>query len=69
MKYMVSDENTAAGHLWLSFFPPTAVQLEGEDDRVQRENICSMERNGLGNEHQAGEEKSLAEELKSHPRA
>lgn len=52
-----------------AFFPPTAVQLAGEDDRVQRENICSMERNGLGNERQAGEEKSLAEELKSHPRA
>lgn len=52
-----------------AFFSPTAVQLEEEDDRVQRENICSMKRNGLGNERQAGEEKSLAEELESYPRA
>lgn len=36
---------------------------------MQRENICVMERNGPGNERQAGEEKSLAEELKSHPGA
>lgn len=36
---------------------------------MQRKNICSMERNGLGNELRAGEEESLEDELKLHPQA
>lgn len=52
----------------------TPVELKGRgggegERQVQRENICSMERNVLGNELGAGKDWSLEEELKPHPKA